>query len=63
MDLNKESRLKITLIDPNIEPEQISPFRPNGDFWKTNIYGNLEIWDSGGVVKTIPNLKNYSKSD
>ena len=44
----------ITLIDPNIEP--ISSQRPNGDYWKINDVGMLEIWRSGAVVETIPNL-------
>jgi len=44
----------ITLIDPNIEP--ISSQRPNGDYWKINDTGMLEIWSSGAVVETIPNM-------
>ena len=44
----------ITLIDPNIEP--ISSQRPNGDCWKINDTGMLEIWSSGAVVETIPNM-------
>lgn len=48
----------ITLIDPNIEP--ISSQRPNGDYWKINDMGMLEIWSSGAVVETIPNLSLVS---
>ncbi len=43
----------ITLVDQNIEP--ISTLRPNGDYWKINNSGMLEIWSSGAVVETIPN--------
>ena len=63
MDLTNGSKLIITLIDPNTKPQPISSFRPNGNFWKTNSVGDLEIWNSNDVIETITNFENYSKSD
>ena len=63
MDLTNGSKLIITLIDPNTKPQPISRFRPNGNFWKTNSVGDLEIWNSNDVIETITNFNNYSKSD
>ena len=58
--------LTITLIDPT---KQITPFRPNGDYWKTKNCtamfesqewdGALEIWDSTGIIGRIQNVNNF----
>jgi len=67
IDLNKDlvsqQRYEFTMVlkDPNTKP--ISPFRPNGDYWKlrkaVGSYGDLEIWDSNGRIETITNMYNY----
>lgn len=43
----------ITLTNPTDQP--ISENRPNGDYWKINKTGSLEVWDSDVLVEAIPN--------
>jgi hypothetical protein len=42
----------ITLTNPTDEP--ISENRPNGDYWKINQSGSLEVWNCDGLIEVIP---------
>ena len=42
----------ITLTNPTDKP--ISENRPNGDYWKINKSGMLEVWNCDGLVEVIP---------
>ena len=43
----------ITLTNPTDQP--ISVNRPNGDYWKINSGGMLEVWSDDMLVEVIPN--------
>jgi hypothetical protein len=42
----------ITLTNPPDKP--ISENRPNGDYWKINRSGSLEVWNCDGLIEVIP---------